>query len=141
MADFKEHGTRCRIHPSVGDPILCYFDDSKSDEVLENILHYVKIVGEAKQDPLTQKIVSVVISDIRRIEDQENVDTKLLPVGTPLPSEFWRSPSIDELAQAQGVSPLNDVTILFGTWPGTPDDGFEESILALRRQNVAGRRS
>jgi len=22
MADFKEHGTRCRIHPSVGDPVL-----------------------------------------------------------------------------------------------------------------------
>ena len=22
MADFKEHGTRCRVHPSVGDPVL-----------------------------------------------------------------------------------------------------------------------
>jgi hypothetical protein len=23
MADFKEHGTRCRVYPSAGDPVLC----------------------------------------------------------------------------------------------------------------------
>lgn len=32
------------------------------------------------------------------------------------------SPSLDELAQAQGVKPMNDVTNLFGTWPGEEEE-------------------
>jgi hypothetical protein len=50
MADFKEHGTRCRVHPSAGEPVLCLFDEAQKDEVLEDILHFVRIVGEAKED-------------------------------------------------------------------------------------------
>nr|MBA3966605.1 hypothetical protein [Nitrospirales bacterium] len=59
MADFKEHGTRCRVHPAVGDPVLCLFDQEQKDEVLDDILQYVRIVGEAKEDPLTNRITSI----------------------------------------------------------------------------------
>jgi hypothetical protein len=58
---------------------------------------------------------------------------------TPLndgPSEpdFWHSPTLEELAEAQSVTPIADVRILFGTWPGEPDDGFEALIDELRNQ-------
>jgi len=59
MADFKEHGTRCRIHPSVGEPIICLFDEMQKEEVLENILFYVRIIGEAKEDPITGKSIAL----------------------------------------------------------------------------------
>ena len=59
MADFKEHGTRCRVHPSVGEPVLCLFDEEQKDEVLEDMLQYVRIVGEAKEDPISGKITSI----------------------------------------------------------------------------------
>ena len=137
MADFKEHGTRCRVHPSVGDPVLCLFDEERKEEILENILRYVKIIGEAKEDPITNKITSIVLHDIQRLEDREQERTDLLPQGTPLPSDFWQSLSIEELAQAQGVQPLGDVSVLFGTWPGEPDDGFEEEVRKLRQQSLA----
>ena len=138
MADFKEHGTRCRIHPSAGPPVLCLFTEDQRDEVLENILHYVRVIGEAKEDPETGKITSIKMADIQRLEDREDAQKELLPVGTPLPIDFWTSPTIEELAQAQSVEPMADVTTLFGTWPGEADDGFEVSIRSLRNESLAG---
>jgi len=141
MADFKEHGTRCRVHPSMGDPVLCLFDDEQKDEVLEDILHYVRILGEAKEDPITGRIASIKIHDIQRLEEKEDQQAELLPQGAPLPSDFWQSPTLEQLAEAQGIQPIQDISALFGSWPGEMDDGFEDSILDLRRQSLAGRSS
>jgi hypothetical protein len=138
MADFKEHGTRCRIHPPVGDPILCLFDDTHRDEVLENILHFVQVVGEARQDPTTGKIGSIKIHDIRCLEDREDVRVDLIPQGSPLPADFWRSPNLDDLAETQGIRPVKNIQALFGTWPGDKDDGFEDEIHSMRQASIAG---
>ncbi|MGD9983879.1 MAG: hypothetical protein AB7S51_06940 [Porticoccaceae bacterium] len=136
MADFKEHGTRCRIHPSAGDPVLCLFDEETKDEVLENILQYVRILGEAKEDPVTGKIASIKIHNIERLEGREGEAADLLPQGTPISRDFWESPSLDELAQAQNVGPMMDIGVLFGTWPGEMDDGFEEAVDELRHSSM-----
>lgn len=136
MADFKEHGTRCRVHPSTGEPVLCLFDEEQKDEVLEDILQYVRVVGEAKEDPLTGKIASIKIHDIERLEDREGAAAYLLPQGTPISRDFWGSPTLDELAQAQNVGPMLDVRALFGTWPGEMDDGFAETVDELRHSQT-----
>jgi len=141
MVDFKEHGTRCRIHPSAGEPVLCLFNEEQKDEVLEDILHFVRIVGEAKEDPISGKIASIKIHDIERLEDRENEAVDLLPLGTPISRDFWESPSLDDLALAQNVKPLADVRVLFGTWPGAADDGFEEAIDELRHSHLGGEKS
>lgn len=138
MADFKEHGTRCRVHPSVGEPVLCLFGEEQKEEVLEDILHYVRIVGEAKEDPATQKITSIRIHDIERIEDREQEAAELLPQGSPLPQDFWYSPTIEELALTQNVQPLVDGRFLFGTWPGELDDDFDSVVEGLRHQSLVG---
>jgi hypothetical protein len=65
-------------------------------------------------------------------------DRDLLPQGTPLPNDFWQALSLEELAESQATVPLQDVSVLFGTWPGDIDDGFEELINNLRKQNMAG---
>ena len=49
----------------------------------------------------------------------------------PTPHDFWTAPTLDELAKAQNVGPL-DTAALCGTWPGEDDDGFEEAIDELR---------
>ena len=133
MADFKDQGTRCRIHPSVGDPILCLFSEEQKDDVLGNILHYVRIFGEAKEDAETGKIASITIRDIDSIEEKSNEDTDLLPKGTSILQSFWESPALQELANSQGVQPVADVRTFSGTWPGDKDDGFEAAIDELRR--------
>ncbi len=138
MADFKESGTRCRVHPSVGNPVLCLFDEDQKEEVLEDILRYVKIVGEAKEDPTTGKITSIKIHDIERLENREDEAADLLPQGTPISRDFWESPTLDELAESQNFKPMVDVRALFGTWPGEENDGFEEAIDELRHPSTAG---
>jgi hypothetical protein len=137
MADFKEHCTRCRIHPAAGEPVLCLFDEAQRDEVLDDMLHYVRVVGEAKEDPFTGRIASIRIHDIERLEGKEGEAVNLLPQGTLPPPSFWQSPSIDDLARAQGVRATADMTGLFGTWPGEFDDGFEQSIDQLRHVDSA----
>jgi len=139
MADFKEHGTRCRVHPSAGEPVLCLFSEEQKDEVLENILCFVRIVGEAKEDSVSGKIVSIKIHDIERLEDKENEAIDLLPQGTPISRSFWESPSLDELAQAQNAMPVTDVESLLGGWPGDAEDGFEEEIYRIRHDGIVGR--
>ena len=138
MADFKEHGTRCRVHPSIGEPVLCLFDEAQKEEVLENMLHYVRIIGEAQEDPISSKINSIKIHDIIRLENQEDKVADLLPKGTPILHDFWESQTLDELAHAQNVKPIADVQALFGTWPDDENDGFEDAIDELRHRDLAG---
>jgi len=47
---------------------------------------------------------------------------------------FWESLPLDELAIVQNVQPMRDIRMLFGTWPGEENDGFEEDIDELRHQ-------
>lgn len=65
---------------------------------------------------------------IRREDEAVN----LLPQCTPLSYSFWESPTLDELAHAQDVRPMDDIRTLFGTWPGDVDDDFEATIDDLR---------
>ena len=132
MADFKEHGTRCRVHPAAGAPVLCLFYEAQRDEVFEDILHYVRIMGEAREDPTSRKITSIKIHDIQRLEDRQDETADLLPRGTPVSRTFWESLTLEQLAHAQDVHPMTDVRSIFGSWPGEENDGFEQAIDALR---------
>jgi hypothetical protein len=60
---------------------------------------------------------------------------------SPQSGDFWSAPTLEELAAAQGVVPLTDVSRLFGTWPGTGDDGFEDAVRALRQHEPARKNS
>ena len=54
-------------------------------------------------------------------------------------SIFCVSPTLLELAEAQGVLPLDELESLMGIWPGGRDDEFEVEIDRLRKLSV-GRR-
>ena len=49
---------------------------------------------------------------------------------------FWDSPSLDELERLQNVKPVANIEDLSGTWPGDDDDGFEDTIDALRHPHA-----
>jgi hypothetical protein len=133
MADFKESGARFRVHPSSGDAVVCLFDESLRDEVFRSILRFVRVTGEAAVDAASNRIVSIRISDIERVETREDEVREVLPTGAPLPGDFWNALSFDELATVQGVGPLVNLDGLAGAWPGDVNDGFEESIRNLRQ--------
>ena len=47
-------------------------------------------------------------------------------------NSFWQAPTLEQLIAAQGVKPISDIRVLYGTWPGEEEDGFEAMIDALR---------
>lgn len=55
--------------------------------------------------------------------------------GVPIVYDFWTPLTLDQLAKAQSVGPL-DVDAVLGTWPGDDDDGFEEAVDELRRSGL-----
>ncbi len=138
MADFKEESMRLRVHPSVGDPVICVFDEEQKEEVLENLLRYVRVIGEGLTDPETGKINLVRIADIEPLEDLSEVREEDSNV-PPQVYDFWTSRTLEELAQMQGVQPLADITTLYGTWPGEHEGRFEDFVQELRQGNVIGR--
>ncbi len=128
MGDFKESDTRCRVHPTLGDPVECRFDGSLKADILQNLLGLVRVKGESAVDADTGKILRFDIQSVERLDEHWGV-----LAGTPVAESFWRSPALEELADSQDVCPMENVEALFRTWPGEDDDGFEEAVNELRR--------
>jgi hypothetical protein len=122
MADFKEAGKLCRIHPPIGLPLQCSFDPELEDQVYSALRHPVRLIGTAKLNPNTGK------PDEMKIEKLEILDELLLGA-----KDFFASRSLEQLADAQGVRPLTDPEELKGGWPNdeSPDE-FIETIYQSR---------
>ena len=135
MADFKEIRRQFRIHPPVGDPILCQFNEQQTNAVMRNILKYIRIEGKAVEDPVSGRLVRIAVDSIESLEDGFDGDP-------PQPEQrtgthtFWDSPTLEDLANTQCVEPVTNVEVLVGIWPGDKDDGFEAAIDELRHSDT-----
>jgi hypothetical protein len=96
MADFKELGRRCRIHPPVGPPVPVEFDESLADAVYDSLRSSVRVTGEAEEDAHTGCIRLLRLRDIERLA----VETGTQSLS---PEDFWRDPTVEELAAEQGL--------------------------------------
>jgi hypothetical protein len=95
-----------------------------------------RIADKATGVSVTSRAAGIEIRDIERLENREEESAELLSKGTPIAYDFWESPSLDDLAEAQNVQPIANVESLYGTWPGEADDGFEDIVLELRHSFV-----
>jgi hypothetical protein len=122
MADFKEQDHKCRIHPAIGQPIVCSFRPEQEQEVYDALRKPVRIVGTATINPNNEKVESITIQSIGVIEQ--------LLIGA---KEFHSGRSLQQLAEAQGVIPLDNPKVLLGGWPDGEDvDEFLEDIYSSR---------
>lgn len=128
MGDFKESDPRCRVHPTLGDPVECRFDESLTEDVLRSLPGLVRVTGESAVDVDTGKILRFDIESVERLDADWGA-----VAGETDAQSFWRLRHLEELAEAQSVCPMENVEALYGTWPGTDDDGFEEAVDELRR--------
>lgn len=128
MGDFKESDPRCRVHPTLGEPVECRFDESLREDILHSMCYLVRATGESVVDVETGKIRRFDIESVERLNEPWGATT-----GEPLAQAFWRSRHLEELAEAQFVRPMENVEALYRTWPGEDDDGFEEAVDELRR--------
>ncbi len=122
MADFKEGEYKCRIHPPVGQSIVCTFTPEQEEAVYAALRKSVGITGTATINPNNDKIEQIAIEQIDILEQ--------LFLGK---EEFHRGHSLEELAQAQGITPLTNPRVLAGGFPDDEDiDSFLEDIYSSR---------
>jgi hypothetical protein len=131
MADFKETGRQIRIHPSIGQPVICHFDEALSQEVEECMRRYVRVTG---------RMVFTEVGEPRWIEltDIDAIETSTGTVAEPESTwsyDFWENLSASEYATRQGVQPVRDIAALYG--PGHAEDweGFDEAVERWRTEN------
>jgi hypothetical protein len=127
MADVKEDALRCRLHPSLGEPIICSFSEDAVVTVLRYMRRFVRVKGDATVERSTGRIRRLVIHDIEPIEQPDQ------PSRPEVPSAFWESTSFQELAMQQEVYPVDDLGKVVGGWPeGADFDSFLRSVLSAR---------
>jgi len=126
--DAKEDKLRCRIEPSVGEPTLCRFDESLTEQVLRLMRQFVQARGEATYDMGTNKIMSLYVKDLEPIEELSEIGISNLPI-----SSFWKSKAFEDLATEQGVYPIDDLSVITGGWP--EEESLEPFLEALRRDD------
>lgn len=128
MADFKHDSERCRIHPPVGEPVSCVFHENLTETVYEHLRRYVRVTGEATEDPATGKIKNIKISDIEPVE----LEGETLEVITG--DEFWQERTLEQLAEEQAIRPLQRLDDVLGhassLWED--DEDFEEFLTAMK---------
>ena len=121
MAELREGGLRCRLHPSAGAPIVCFFEEEMVPAIVSNLRGFVRVYGEASIDPSTGKVHSLFVRDLESIEGP--------PGEGPSASAFWRPRTFEDLAMEQGVHPLEEWDDLAGNWPeGADFDSFLEAV-------------
>jgi hypothetical protein len=126
--DAKEDRLKCRIEPSIGEPILCQFDESMTEQVLQSVRSFVQARGEATYDVVTNKITMMNIKDLETIDESAMSGIANVPL-----SSFWKSTSFDELAAQQGVYPVDNLSNIMGGWPEDEDvDSFINTLRSSR---------
>jgi hypothetical protein len=108
MADFKPEDFRCRIDPPIGASVECTFDPSKADQVQKLLRKNVRVKGEGRIHPYTDKVEVLHINEITLASLEALAD-----------ESFFANPSLEELIAASNVKPITDVSVLAG-W--VPDD-------------------
>lgn len=115
MADFKETGRVCRIHPSIGVPVQCTFDPGKEDEIYDALRKPARVTGTANLNPHTGRVEELKIEEIEILDE--------LLVGS---RNFFAGHTLAQLAEMQGVHALLNPGELAGGWPA--DESVDEFI-------------
>jgi len=115
MADFKELGKLCRVHPPIGQSLLCSFEPEFEERIYAALRRPARLAGTAKINPNTGRPEEL------KIEEIEILDELLLGA-----KDFFQPRSLQELAEAQGVRPLSNPKELAGGWP--QDENVDEFV-------------
>ncbi len=122
MADFRDGDERCRIHPPIGNAVACTFDKEMEDEIYTMLRRPVRVRGEACLNPHTRRIEFIHIKEVKSVDP--------LVLGA---AAFLAPHSFEELAQLQGVKPLESVSVLAGGFPENENlDEFLDDIYTHR---------
>jgi hypothetical protein len=120
MADFAAARDEARIHRPLGSPVRCTFGPELEGAVLSLLRRYVRAEGWAELDDG---------GEIRTLELESLEDAELTAGRT-----FWDLPTLDELAEEQGVEPVERLEDLAdGTW--RDDESIDDFLAAIESRD------
>ncbi len=100
-ADFEKNTARLRT--SFGDSVVVRFDDSHASRIKEALREQARLQGSVTYDDTSASVISVELAEIDSVEQLE----LLADVG-----DFWVLPSLEDLADAQGVGVVDRIEVL-----------------------------
>ena len=120
MADFSAARDQARIHRPIDPPVRCTFAPELEEVVARLLRRYVRAVGEAELDESGR----IRVLHLESLEDAE---------ATPGQS-FWELPTLDELADAQDVAPVERIEDLVADfWP--EDESVDDFLAAIEKKD------
>ena len=123
MADFRPGDYKCRLHPTLGSPVVCTFGPDLAEKVYSVLRKVAHIEGTGTVNPHTGKVESV---ELRTIEALSPLDVNA--------GGFFAGWTLDQLVQMQSVEPLRDPKVLSGGWPEDEDVDEVLNEIYQRRQ-------
>ena len=121
MADFNRKDRKCRIDPAIGAPVVCSFGAELEDRVYSLMRTSVRATGIGKIPPYSDRVESLSVESIEPLSS--------LSLGE---GNFFASPTINQLAEAQGIGSLIRAQALAGVIPDEELDDFVSTIYSAR---------
>jgi hypothetical protein len=108
---------------------LCHFKEEHLEQLPEAWMRTVRIIGRAIVEEGKERILEV--------ESVSVLDTELRAGGAAEAAPFWKSLSLDELAEKQGIAAVSDLDEISALWP--MDDDPDELLRHILRERGARR--
>lgn len=120
MADFAATRDEARIHRPLDPPVRCTFGRELEATVLRLLRRYVRATGWAELDDQGR----VRVLELESLADAELADGK----------SFWDLPTLEELADEQGVEPVGSLEdLVAGFWP--EDESVDDFLAAIESRD------
>jgi hypothetical protein len=132
MGDFKESGRRCRVHPPIGAPVECIFDEAQASAILNALTKYVRVTGEAVVEPSTGRVRGLTVTDVKVLDWEEAEAWGEYP--------FWKPLDLDELVHLQAIRPVDSAECLRADiWESEEElEEFLTDVYASRSRDLVG---
>lgn len=117
LEELNGHGALTgRFWEPDGTKWLCHFKQEHMEQLPEAWMRNVQIIGRAIVEEGKERILE--------IESLVILEAEMQPPHPPETVPFWKSVSLEELAEQQGVSSVSDIDEISALWPvdDDPDD-------------------
>lgn len=119
LEELNGHGSLTgRLWEPDGTKWVCHFKREHLDRLPEAWMRTVRVIGRAIIEEGKERILDVSSLIV--------LDTDLDELSSQPEATFWQSQSLDELAELQGVHPVDDLDEISNLWP--EDDDADELL-------------
>jgi hypothetical protein len=126
LEELNGHGAFTgRLWEADGTKWLCHFKEEHLEQLSDAWMRTARVIGRAIVEEGKERIFEV--------ESLVVLETEMASLPAPESAPFWKSLSLDELVEQQGISTISDLDEISDLWPADDDpDELLQHILSER---------